>query len=155
MPGDAEGCGAGHRRGQGSLERRVGSRALGAERRAHPVGAHGAGDADWIAGLETALQRGAAADAQRAAHAVPRELAQHRGGAGGADPGRLDRELEAVGGAARIPPETVVVVGHQRLVEDPLRERQGESGIGGEQGVGGDRRRGAEVGGQGPRIMLG
>jgi hypothetical protein len=90
------------------------------------------GDED-LTEVEVRHERAAGPDPDRTPDSELGELADHEGGARSADPGRLDRQLEAIGGLAVVAPEPAGVVRHQRLDEQLLSEQEGPARVSGEE----------------------
>ena len=142
---------AGLRLGRGADQRlgepRVGEHAI-------PGGelARGAVEADrlardhQLAERETRLQRAAGADADRAPRAELDQLCQDDRRRGAAHARGLDRQRRAVGARGTgVAPEAAVVVEHQRLLQQRLRECQRAPGVAGQEDALGQRRGGAQV----------
>ena len=116
-----------------------------AQRRARPVGRDRLARDDQVAERERLVQGTARADPDRARHPERDQLVQHDRGARAAHAGALDRERLAVGGRRRIAPQPAMVVEHQRVLQQKLRQRQRPARVARQQRALGQRRRRAQV----------
>jgi hypothetical protein len=103
---------------------------------------------DQPAELERAVEGGHPPDPDQPSRSMLDQLGEHDGGALGADPGGLDRQLAPVAGGPGVAPEAVLVIRHPRALEQVLGEGEREPGIARQEDIGGDRRGRAEVAAQ-------
>jgi hypothetical protein len=116
------------------------------ERPRGAVGADRLARDDQVAEREPGSECAAGAGTNQAPSAECDQLGQDDRRRGTAHAGRLDRERLAVrDSGARVAPQAAVVVEHQRLDEQRLRERQGAPGVAGQQHPLGQRRGGVQV----------
>ena len=128
-------------------ELRVGEHTISCEERPRgAVEADGLARDHEVAEREVRRERAAGADADQPPRAERDQLRQDDRRRGAAHARRLDRERLAVGArGAGVAPEAAMVVEHQRLLQQRLRERERAPGVAGQQHPLGQRRGRAQV----------